>query len=763
MKILLRWGLPFLIVLAGILLYFLALASTHRDQLPITYNQLVAVNTGLILILVGILGYFVVRLVWQYQARLFGAVLSARLVLMCTILAIVPSLLIYIASVQFLSQSIESWFSTRIEKSLKAGLEVAHITFDDLSRNITLRGHKISTSLKEVAKKDLAFQLNRLAKEQGLTQVSILDSQGQLLEKTGEDIPGYVYLPPSLLSIQKVLSGEDYIALEPFGGTTDGYAPARNIEDAPKTTYPNSPYWQIHLLTPVFFQGGTDKTYVLQVQHPIPESLRLQSEKVEQGYQDYQVLSLERAGLRKIFTITLSLILSVTMLISITLAIVFANRMVTPLSVLARGTAAIAAGDFTPRTAIPGRSELDLLTQSFAQMTEQLRDARENILQQQSELARARDYLDKILVHLSAGVLVLDPNMNLISANLSARHLLGLPSEISIGGPLITLSSKSLLVDKIIALFQQYPRESFQEQVEWQTENMMRTQHLLVRGSLLDLPNESASLQYPHFIPSYLLVCDDITLQMEAQRLSAWGEVAQRIAHEIRNPLTPIQLSAERLEKRLLAHLQPPQASLLTRAVHVIVSQVRTMQQMVDEFRLYARAPSTEMKSIDLNQLILDVLELYQSSQMSIQFIPGADLPYAIGDAGQLRQVIHNLLQNAQDATQHREHAVAHITTQQQDESFIQMVVTDNGEGFSDKVLTRLGEPYLTTKIRGLGLGLSIVKKIIAEHSGILLVNNIPEGGAMISFSLPIMEKKMSAEIIPRDAPSMLTGLQSRV
>jgi nitrogen fixation/metabolism regulation signal transduction histidine kinase len=423
------------------------------------------------------------------------------------------------------------------------------------------------------------------------------------------------------------------------------------------------------------------------------------------------------AVVREIFT---SLTLLLALFAALALAFILSRRLSAPLVTLAEATRAVARGDFSRRAAVLGADELATLARSFNSMTEQLDGAYRAAEENRHEVESARAHLENILTHLSTGVLVFDHAFALMSANAAAARILGQGSELARGGPVDAVPG----LGQVAALI----REQFAASPEWREELELRerNQVLVLRGSLLQEGER----------PERLVVFDDVTALIQAQRAAAWADVAQRLAHEIKNPLTPIQLATERLRMKFADRLGAEDAKALDRAAKTIITQVNAMKAMVDEFRSYARLPRPRLAPLDLNGLVSEVLMLYEHARERIALDLAPDLPPALGDASQIRQVVHNLLQNADDALSGRAGGLISLSTRALPGGAC-LVIADNGSGFPDGIMQRAFEPYVTTKARGTGLGLAIVKKIIDEHQGRIELANRAEGGAAVTITLP--------------------------
>ena len=480
-------------------------------------------------------------------------------------------------------------------------------------------------------------------------------------------------------------------------------------------------------------------TRILQVTRAVPPAIAQSASSVEAAYRDYQEISLGRLGLNRIYMLTLTLTLLLALFAAIALAIFLARRIAAPLVILAEGTQAVAAGDFTPRAELETHDELGVLTQSFNRMTRQLAEARQETERHRSKVEAASAYLESVLANLSSGVMAFDRKFVLRANNRGACAILNDTLDDVDNLPLADWPGHAAFKEAILNGFgggETNGSREWQQQVEIASSESgaIAAQVLLLRGSTL--PEAGGG--------GCVVVFDDITRLIAAQRSLAWGEVARRLAHEIKNPLTPIQLSAERLQRKLADKLDAESRAMLDRSTQTIVTQVEAMKNMVNEFRDYARMPPAQLQALDLNALVMDVLELYENAGVRVHTLLAARLPPVAGDPAQLRQVIHNLLKNAQEAEEeaHKEHPELRpeirIATRQDESGGVLLSVTDNGGGFPAQILAHAFEPYVTTKAKGTGLGLAIVKKIVDEHRGEIHIANRAPSGAEVMIRLPL-------------------------
>ena len=691
----------------GAILWFLLLMSTAADTAIFTrhYPLLIGLTVVLALAMVGLVSWQLRSLWRDYRAQVFGARLKLRLMMMFGIIAVLPGALVYGVSVQFVTRSIESWFDVRVEKALESGLRLGRSALDSLLVDLTDKARGMANELSDLRESGRRSALLRLREQRGVQSVALFSVGGQLLSSASSEISAPLPDLPTQAQIKQARSTQAVTSVDGEGGRLS-----------------------LRVLVPVAAQSVFEEPRILQVIQPVPPSLAYDADAVEGVYRDYQELQLARQGLTRIYALTLTLTVLVALFGAFALAFVMARRLSAPLSILAEGTQAVAQGDFSPRQAVYSRDELGILTQSFNRMTRQLDDARRETERHRAELESARGYLESILANLSAGVLVFDRHSVLRTVNEGARNTLA--------------DDFTGLIDEDIAHwprqneFGKFIRDNFArvKDVEWQAQVELERangmpQMLLLRGSRL-----------PEASGGEVVVFDDVTRIVAAQRSAAWGEVARRLAHEIKNPLTPIQLSAERLQFKLAAKLMNGDRDMLARGTQTIINQVQAMKRMVDDFRDYARLPAPEVAALDLNALISEVLGLYESSSAAIETNFAGELPQVLGDSTQLRQVIHNLLRNSEDALEGR-HGVIRVVTERAGRH-ARLLISDNGPGFPVELLPRIFEPYVTTKARGTGLGLPIVRKIVDEHQGTIEISNASEGGARIDIRLPLVKEE---------------------
>jgi len=691
-----RIALAVIAALGAILLFLLATASANTELFASHYPLLLGVNAIAALALLILVAIQLRALRRQYRQRVFGSRLKSRLVLILVLMAVVPGALVYGVSIQFAVRSIESWFDVRVDSALEGGLALGRNVIDTLEADLLTKARDMAYNLSNGDVPGPAL-LNRLREQAGVETATLMSANGHVIANSTSEVSGLLPPVPSMEQLRLVRQSRGITRIdgEPATGLT------------------------LKALVPI---GGFGvEPMVLQLSQAVPESIARSADSVEAAHREYQGLQLGRAGLKRIYTLTLTFTLVVAMFAAVSLAFFLAEHLAQPLLILAEGTRAVAAGDFTPRAALPSSDELGVLTQSFNAMTRQLDDARR-------ETDRHRAYLESVLANLSAGVLVFDDDFALKAANRGARAILDDDLGELQGASLIDWPRYRSLADGILAGFRERGHE-WQRQLEMQGQDGA-PQTLLLRGSTL-----------PEAGGGYVAVFDDITQLISAQRSIAWGEVARRLAHEIKNPLTPIQLSAERLEKKLAERLDESGRDVLKRSITTIVNQVESMKRMVNDFRDYARTPPPTLAALDLNELVGDMLHLYESDAVMVRAELADGLPPVLADGSQLRQVLHNLIKNAKEALLEHEPPVAEpvvTVATRRDENQAVMAVSDNGPGFEPQMLACACEPYATTKAKGTGLGLAIVKKIVDEHNGELHIANRENGGAEVTIWLPL-------------------------
>ena len=705
-------------------------------------NLAAAVLLTLVIAVVGL------RLLLRLRRGKFGSRLLLKLAGIFAVVGLLPGLVIYTVSYQFVSRSIEAWFDVKVAGALDSGLALGKDTLAALAND--LRG-KALVAAERLAESPAVspLVLERLRVQIGASTAALLAANGQVLVSAGGDAgAGPPERPGALLLGQARAAGSASVveSLDEEALATGAEGPrVRALAGVPRSS--------------ITLSAG-DERFVMLVQ-PVPLALAANALAVQAAYSEYQQRALARDSLRQMYVGTLTLTLILAVFAAVLLAIVLGNQLAKPLLLLADGVRQVAAGDLTAKPVFASGDELGGLTRSFADMTAQVAEARGQVQRGMQQLEGARTRLQTILDTLTAGVIVFDREGRIDTVNPGATRILQRPLSAWRGRRLSDLPELQALargVEQRFELLATSPEAG--ERDQWQesfdlTRGDGATLTLLVRGA--QLPGETR-----------LMVFDDITEIVSAQRSAAWAEVARRLAHEIKNPLTPIQLSAERLRHKLEARLEGADQALLLRSVNTIVSQVQAMQTLVNEFRDYARLPAAQLAPLDLNALVAEVLALYGQVQEQgrLQAKLSEGLPMIMGDATQLRQVVHNLVQNALDAVADKPAGLVRVATspalgESGELRAVRLTVIDNGPGFAENVLQRAFEPYITTKRKGTGLGLAVVKKIADEHRATVRIANLRDPGAADSAEGAVRGARVSlsfSSFMPTPGPAAVDG-----
>jgi len=698
-------------VLGALLLYLLSNASANTAASGEHYTLLVTLNVILAALLVLLIGVQLVSLYRNIRQRVMGSRFTLRLLGSFALMAFIPGLIVYVVSVNFLTRSIESWFNVKVESALEGGLNLGQTALEIMLADVKEKGESMATSLAFQPANTHYAILNDLREKSGIQDATLLTPQGRILAVSSGDATSFLPALPSVGQLRQARQ-RIYGNIEPIDG---------------KGLY-------LRVLAPVSVQELAGETRILQLLQPVPKPLATTAEAVQDVYQDYQQLSYSRTALREVFALTLTLVMMLAMLTAVAIAFVLSRRLSTPLTVLAEGTKAIASGDYSTMLPAHGKDELGILVQSFNSMTQQLGDATKAADRNRARVEAARGYLETILAHLSSGVLALNERGELRTFNEATVNILGVSLEGYVGftpDKIIAKQARLASFFEAVALKSQQDtdqKDDRQTQVELAT--TQGKQIITLRGTRL--PDGG-----------YVAVFDDATAMVQAQRDAAWGEVARRLAHEIKNPLTPIQLSAERMAHKLQNKLEAADAEILQRSTETIVNQVDALKKMVNEFSEYARSPAPHLEKLDLNALIREVISLYDLPKIKIDLQLTNEVCAIRGDSTMLRQVLHNLVQNAQDALAQQISPSLSIATSVHEGAMV-LTVQDNGSGFSPEVMLHVFEPYVTTKPHGTGLGLAIVKKIIEEHKGSIKIENVSQlytgsSGAIVTITIPLL------------------------
>ncbi len=711
-----------LVIAAGMVVMLVSLillskSTQNSMDFDRLHDGLLILNAIAVGVLLVIIGFNLVRLVLQYRRNVTGSRLTTRLVVMFVALAIVPVVLVYYFSVQFISRGIDSWFDVRVERALGDAIELSRTALQLRVRELLTRTQQMGNSLTIIRPTDVTQEMGLLRRQNGAAELTLLSGEDGHIIATSSDLPAQL-IPdlPGQVMLMRVRSGHVYIGLDPAGDNG----------------------LHIRALVPVILGGQWWRPEVLQAIYPVADQQSDLANRVQAAYSNYRELTVLRQPLKYSFMLTLSLVLLLSVLMAVWVAFVAARKLVEPIQNLIEGTRSVARGDFSTRLPLPSRDEVGYLVSSFNEMIQRLSQAQEAARRSRAQVESERSYLGAVLSRLSSGVISIDADLALKTANPAASAILGVELQQHVNKSLTPLSGDSSLFGQFVNACRVHLEAG---ETEWREEMLLQgsSGRRMLMVSCATLPGSGEAP------PGHVIVFDDLTVLIEAQRDAAWGEVARRLAHEIKNPLTPIRLAAERMRRKYLGKLKGEDQDVLERATHTIVQQVEAMKSMVNAFSEYARTPALEFTPLDLNAVIGEVVELYRVREagMVIQLKLDETMPLVYADAGRMRQMLHNLLKNAQEALEGRTDGWVKITTHYYhrggDEN-AEIIVEDNGPGFNTNILGKVFEPYVTSKPKGTGLGLAIVKKLAEEHGGSIRAQNNTEGGARLIIRLPVTE-----------------------
>ncbi len=697
--------LIFLVALAAALVYSLTLATNSGSPLSEYFWWLIAAGGLIVTILLAMLLRYGWLLLRHNRHNMLGSRLTRRLALMFTLIAVLPGLFLFGVSAQFISYSINSWFGNDTAQALESSLTLSKSALDNTLDNTIEQAAALQVEIiSRTSMGGTAAEALRLSGETArFSQVGLYNPA----DGTTELISNPAALPPP--------PAEKEVAEE-----LQRHGSSRSV-----TNINGKLYAQGWLALP----AAQEKGKALFFRRPIPDNVARDAELIENARSKYAELTYAKQGLQTFFLITLLAAALLSIMLALVIALYFARRFIEPILSLAEGAKAVAQGDFSQPRPVYRNDELGQLTRLFNHMTEQLAIAREAEELNRIRQEAARHYLETVLESLTAGVITLDETGRLKTLNRSAENILGLPlSELS-GSNWHDWPQSVPQYLLLTELFQTIlATEHTGKPVQTAYTGGDEARILLAKATPLPADNGGGTV----------LVFDDITLLVRAQKEAAWGEVAKRLAHEIRNPLTPIQLSAERLAWKLQDKLGEQDAQILARSTDTIIKQVAAMKEMVEAFRNYARAPSLKLEKQDLNKIIEEVLLLYEAGACTFDAVFSNIPAVMYADTTAMRQVLHNIFKNAAEAAEEAAQPEVHIHTDNTDGK-ITLTVANNGKSFSKDMLANAFEPYVTDKPTGTGLGLPVVKKIVEEHGGRIALSNPAEGGASVKITLPAL------------------------
>jgi len=709
-------------------LFLLTQTVQKSDDFDRLQDVILAINIAGGILLVALLVGNLARLLRDYRQNVPGAKLKARIVGMFVGLAVLPLLVVFYFSMQFINRGIDSWFNVQVEEGLDNALTLSRAALETQKRQSLFATQQVAKRLSRANDRQVIFELSMLRREAGASEMTLYGENNTVLATSTDSSTASLPKPLSEEVVLQMQQDRPFVSLESYGGG------------------------RVEIRTAVVFrhQGSrSQQVRVVQAHYPVTERLGRMINSVEKSYQEYQQLIFFREDLKDLLSLTLGFVLLLSLLASIYGAFVLSRRLVAPIQDLVAGTRAVAMGDFDMRLPTPTRDEIGFLISSFNDMTQRLATARREASLSEALVEAERANLEVILARLSTGVLALEADLTIRTANQASSSILGVDLEHRAGESLMTIAQENPLLEQFadVACVHLDAGET-----EWREQIILRGEvgRRVLTCACTALPGDESHSA------GYVIVFDDITALLQAQRDAAWGEVARRLAHEIKNPLTPIQLSAERMRRKYLHTMPDEEAQVLDRATHTIVQQVEAMKEMVNAFSDYARAPDMDFALFDIDKLAHEVVDLYRAQESSVEIVLTTDptMPLIEADMGRVRQMLHNLIRNAVEALEGTSDGRidVHISSAEINEvEIIQIKVEDNGPGFSTGSVNEVFDPYVTTKLKGTGLGLAIVKKLVEEHVGSIRARNRKDGGAMISIRLPVNDR--AREMIIAQAP----------
>ena len=708
------------VVLWLVALYLLASAAQNSAGFERWMPWILLINISGLLTLLVLLAGKLTRLVRDYRRHVPGSRMKGRTVAIFSALAVAPILVVYYFSLQFINRGIDSWFELEVSQGLKDTRELSHAALEVRVREFLQHTQAVAHSLSAISGLELIGTLDRERRDSTALEFTIVGAQAQILATSSDRPMDTLPVPATDEMMLQLRRGRPYVSLDT--DSVGGYL--------------------IRAAAPLDASSGGAR--VLIALYPVPQQLGQLADTVQRSYTQYASLVQLRGPLKSTFVLILTFVVLMSLIAAVYGAFFAAQRLVQPVQDLIAGTRAVAKGNYDTKLPLPSRDELGFLVTSFNDMTKRLGRAREETRRSQQAVEAERAGLAVILARLSTGVVSLEADLTVRTANQAASAILGVDLEAAVGRRFDESISDATLFTQFLAALKSHLGA---EDLDWrsQVELVADSGKRVLMCACTALPNDLGRA------PGVVLVFDDITTLLQAQRDAAWGEVARRLAHEIKNPLTPIQLSAERMRRKFLGSMNAQDAQILERATHTIVAQVDAMKQMVNAFSEYARAPDMHFSPFDLNQLITEVAELYraQDSSADLKLLLDPQLPPISADRMRIRQILNNLVTNSLEALEGRAGPCIEIETHVAEEgpkhiASVAIVVTDNGPGFQRDLIGTVFDPYVTSKPKGTGLGLAIVKKIVEEHGGRIEADNRRSGGARVRILLPLGDSARS-------------------
>ena len=712
--------------LAIVGLFLLSQTARNSAEFDRLHIAILLINVAGVVVLFALMVGNLAKLLRDYRNHVPGSKLKARLVGMFVGLAVLPLLVVFYFSMQFINRSIDTWFNVEVEAGFDDAIELSREALEMQKRERLETTVRITQRLQKVNPRDLIFDLSILRRESGASEISIYGRNRHIIATSSDQSAGSLPRPLTDEVLLQIRQNRPFVSLDPT--QRGGY----EIRTALLFGNVNRP----------------DLAGVIQAHFPVPERLGSMANNVDSSYSDYKRLVYLREPLKQAFSLTLTVVLMVSLLASIYGAFVLSRRIVAPIQDLVAGTRAVAKGDFDTRLPAPSRDEIGFLISSFNDMTQRLSAARREASTSQALVEAERANLEVILARLSTGVVALEADLRIRTANQASGAILNVDLESRVGEYLPDVAKGQPLLEQFVDVAQVHLGAG---ETEWREQIVLRGEvgRRILSCACTALPGDE------DHAAGFVIVFDDITALLQAQRDAAWGEVARRLAHEIKNPLTPIQLSAERMRRKYLPTLTDDDAQVLDRATHTIVQQVEAMKEMVNAFSDYARAPDIDINRFSIDKLVHEVVDLYRAQESGLEIVlkTDSDLPEVEADVGRIRQILHNLIRNATEALENTTDGCIEVSisaAEVHEIDVVEIVVSDNGPGFQTGSVSQVFDPYVTTKPKGTGLGLAIVKKLVEEHAGTIEAENREEGGAEIRIELPINEAARELMIATR-------------
>lgn len=709
----------FVFMLTSLLMMSDALQNSNR--FGEVSSALLLFNTIGLLTLVFLIGQNLKRLIHQFRNKEAGSRLTVRMVAIFSILSITPVLILYYFSLDFLHKGIDSWFDVRVEQALDDSLELGRLSIEMRKKELLRQTEQIADEFSQIDDAVAQFEIDDYRERSGAEELTLMSRQGGILAASSVSDPtNLVPNRPDETILFQLQQGTNYIGLD--------------------TTHRAGLTIRVVVNVPQF--GVENESRILQALFPITGKMDELTENIQNAYIKYQNLSYLKEDLKFIFVVTLTLVLLFSIFSVVWAAFYSARSLAAPIRDLVEGTKSVAEGDYNTQLPVPSHDELGFLVSSFNDMTRRISSAQDDVRHSQQEVEAQRTYLEAVLSRLSSGVLVLDQNKQLRTANISSGRILGIELQKLLGLSLDELSVEFTYLEQLLKTIDVHAEKGDDWREQITLFGTSGRQILMCSGTSLSVSDNQDKM--------HVIVFDDITALIQGQRDAAWSEMARRLAHEIKNPLTPIKLAAERLRHKYLDVLSGDQTETLDKLTRTIVSQVETMKDMVNAFTEYARKPNIRTEEINLNKLIEEVVDLYSNLDMGAEIHLHLDnkIPRINADPNRLRQVFNNILNNAFDAAVNQDRTILDISTShvtEKEVDYIEIVIRDSGPGLSTDIISTIFEPYVTTKKKGTGLGLAIVKKIIDEHGGLVFLENNPEGtGACAIIRLPVVSRDIS-------------------